>query len=270
MSLIDRRTFLTFGGGAAAAAAAAATIALPLAGCGGGDNFPPVSAANAGPLAVASDGRQVQALGNAHMLLVTDKDGKQRRAGGVGFAQGKLNFPAGVATLGGLGYVVETGNHRVQVFDGLGQSVGTIGDGQLFYPSAIAAGKDELFVADARNARVVAFTPAGVLTRVIGTGSLKAPRGMEVSGNDLFVTDPGAHKVLRFGIDGTPKGELGSGWFMPSDVATDGNFIYVADASRSELGVMDMDGNMTGAVPLDRAAANVWIRNGTLFVTAAG
>jgi len=264
MNTIDRRAFLGFSGGAAA------LTALPLSGCGGGggDNFPPASLAGVGPVAVATDGRQFQTLATAHALAVTEKDGQKKFYGGVGTAQGKLNYPTGVAVLNGLAYVVETGNHRVQVFDAAGKTIGTIGKGVLLYPSAIAAGKSEIFVADARNARIVAFTPEGQLTRVLGEGILSAPRGMDVMSDGVLVADPGLRKVLKLGFDGGIAMEVGADWVLPWDVATDNEFIYVADVSREELGVTNMDGVRLGRIALASAPANVWFRADQLSFAA--
>lgn len=264
MNTLDRRAFLGYSSGAAA------LTVLPLSGCGGGDgnNFPSATLAGIGPVAAATDGRQYQALATAHVLVVTEKDGRSKSYGGVGAGQGKLNYPTGVAVLNGLAYVVETGNHRVQVFDGTGAAVGTLGEGQLLYPSAIAAGKSEIFVADARHARIVAFAPDGRLTRVLGAGILSAPRGMDVMSDGLLVADPGLRKVLKLGFDGGVAMEVGADWVLPWDVATDNEFIYVADVSRDELGVATMTGTRVGSIALASAPANVWFRSGKLQFAA--
>lgn len=260
MHTIDRRTFLSISSGAAALAL------LPLSGCGGGeDSYPPVSSAGVGPAATATNGRQFQALGQAHTLLITELDGRKNRCGGLGFSQGKLNFPAGVAVVNGLAYVIETGNHRIQIFDAAGTALGTFGEADLLYPSAIAANSSEIFVSDARNARIVVYTLDGRLTRVIGAGVLSAPRGIALLENSLLVADPGLRKVLKFSFDGQLQMELGSDWVLPYDVATDGNFIYVADVSKNELAVVSLSGNRASSIALTSAPVNVWFRGGSLY-----
>ena len=260
MNTIDRRIFLTLAGGAAAAAL------LPLAGCGGGDPYPPVSNAGEGPMSATAEGRQFQALGKSHTLVIKDRDGRELRCGGVGFGAGKLNFPAGVAVLDGLAYVVETGNHRVQVFDETGSARSIIGEGQLLYPSGIAAGKSEIFVADTWHGRIVAFSADGRVTRVLGTGMLSAPRGIAVLDDGLLVADAGLRKVLKLGFDGVTQLELGGDWILPYDVATDGTLVYVADVARNELGVVALTGERLDGLQLASAPANVWFRKGTLYV----
>lgn len=265
MSRIDRRTFLSLGTGTAAIAL------LPLSGCGGGseDDAPSLSVLDTAqePMRATLNAPQFQALGRSHSLVITGNDGRQRRYGGVGASRGKFNFPAGVAVVNGLGYVVETGNHRVQVFDINGTSLGFIGEGELLYPGGITAGQNEIFVSDSRHARIVSFTLDGKVKRVIGTNNLSAPRGLVVAGTSVLVADTGLRKVLRLGFDGRVQGELGTGWVLPWDVATDGKNAYVADASRNEIGVFTLSGKQLPSLPLTFAPANVAFRSGALQVT---
>ena len=238
---------------------------LPLAGCGGGGPDYPAVSSNANPLASAGTA-QFQALPRQHALLVTDGKGRKVVQGGVGRAPGRMNAPAGVAVLDNRAYVVETGNHRVQVFDDSGASLGTIGEGELLYPGGIDAGRDEIFVADSRHARIVAFTPDGRLTRVLGLGALSAPRGLQVLERGVLVADPGLRKVVQLGFDGRIEREFGADWVLPWDVATDGEFFYVADVSANQLAVVDAAGLRVDAIPLDFAPANVWYEDKTLQV----
>jgi hypothetical protein len=161
--------------------------------------------------------------------------------------------------------VVETGNHRVQIFDVNGTSVGMIGEGELLYPGAITAGQNEIFVSDSRHARVVGFTLDGRIRHVLGTGALSAPRGLVVLGSSVLVADAGLRKVVRIGFDGRIQAELGTGWVLPWDVTTDGKNAYVADVSKNEIGVVTLAGRRLSSLPLTFAPANVSITNGTLL-----
>jgi DNA-binding beta-propeller fold protein YncE len=217
--------------------------------------------------ASATNAPQFLALGRAHSLAITGPDGRQRRYGGVGRAQGKLNYPAGVAVANGLAYVVETGNHRVQIFDASGTSKGFIGESELLYPGAVAAAQNEILVADSRHARIVGFGLSGRVTRVLGAGILSAPRGLTMSGDNVLVADPGLRKVLVLGSGGRVQAELGSGWVLPWDVATDGKNAYVADVAKNEIGVVSLSGKRLASLPLNFAPANVAFRNGTIQAT---
>jgi DNA-binding beta-propeller fold protein YncE len=242
-----------------------------LTGCGGGggdDEMPSVAVVDAeAPMRASTGGPQFQAVARTHSLAITGTDGRLRRYGGVGKSQGKLNFPTAVVVINGLAYVVETGNHRVQVFDSSGASRKLIGEGELLYPSAIAAGLNEILVSDSRHSRVVGFSLDGRITRVLGAGALSAPRGLTLLGTSVLVADPGLRKVFQLGADGRVQGELGSGWVLPWDVATDGKYAYVADASRNEIAVVALSGKRIGSMPLNFAPANVAFRNGTVVAT---
>lgn len=265
MSRIHRRTFLSLGTGTAAIAL------MPLSGCGGGSEDDAASVAVLDspqqPMRAAANAPQFQVFGRSHSIVITGNDGRQWRYGGVGTSRGKLNFPAGVAVVNGLGYVVETGNHRVQIFDVNGTALGFIGEGELLYPSAIAAGQNEIFVSDSRHARIVSFALDGRVKRVIGAGILSAPRGLVVAGNSVLVTDAGLRKVIRLGFDARVQSELGTDWVLPWDVATDGKNAYVADVSRNEIAVFTLTGKPLPSLPLTFAPANVAFRSGALQVT---
>ena len=247
--------------------------ALAVTGCGGGGSessgptFPGVASTGPGPLATAAGGTRFQTIGNEHALVITAPDKTVKRVGGLGAQAGRMNYPAGVAVMGSVAYVVERGNHRVQAFDAQGNSVGFIGQGQLLYPGAIAAGKTDLFVADSRNARIVSYSTSGAQTRVLGAGVLSAPLGMAVQEDGVIVADPGLRKVLKIGFDDKLVGEFATGLVLPWAVATDGTYLYVADVSRNELSVGTLDGRKVDVIPLSKAPANVSFVNGQLLVT---
>jgi len=245
-------------------AGAAATLTLPLWGCGGGVDLPNVGA-QAAPTAISKEGIQFQTQPNAHALTVTDVRGVKRQYGGIGTGAGKLNYPVDVAVLNGLAYVVETGNHRVQIFNASGQSVGTLGEGTLLYPGGVITGPDEILVSDSRNARIVGFTPEGRITRVIGSGLLSAPRGLALVSDGLLVADPGLRKVMKLAADGSLKSEFGSDWVLPWDVATDGKSVFVADVSFSGIVVVSTQGSRIATIPLATAPTYLSYRNETLY-----
>lgn len=240
MNPIDRRTFMLAG----------AALVLPLSGCGGGVELPPVASQSA-PVAVSSSGSQFLAQAMSHSLIITDSKGARTTIGGVGSGLGQLNFPADVAVLGDLAYVVETGNHRVQIFDSLGRSVGVMGAEVLNYPGGIITSGEEILVSDSRNARIVGFDISGRVTRIIGEGALSAPRGLAVVTGGLLIADPGLRKVVQLDISGRKTGEFGTDWVLPVDVATDGALIFVADVSANEVTVLDDTGRRVDRIALD-------------------
>lgn len=258
MSKIDRRTFVMVG--------AASAVTLPLWGCGGWSGALPPVATQTGPTAVTPQGAQFAALPQSHALDVTSSQGTKVRVGGLGQGSGRFNYPVDVAVLNETAYVVENGNHRVQAFDARGRSLGTLGDGLLNYPGGIATAANEILVSDSRNARIVGFDPQGNVTRVIGADVLSAPRGLTpLADGSLLVADPGLRQVVILSADGRLQGSLGT-WVLPYDVATDGQQVYVIDASANEVVALSMSGNRVGAIPLEFSPQYLSMRSGTLYV----
>lgn len=257
MKVIDRRTFMLAGMG----------LALPLAGCGGGSgvDLPPV-ASQIAPLAVSKSGSKFLAQPLTHSLIVTDSKGISKTIGGIGQGLGQFNYPADVAVLNELAYVVEAGNHRVQIFDALGQSIGVMGEEVLNYPGGIITTADEILISDSRNARIVGFNTSGRVTRMIGDGVLSAPRGLAVVPGGLLIADPGLRKVLRLDMDGRKTGEFGTDWVLPWDVATDGTLIFVADVSANEVAVLDEAGQRVDRIALDAPPKHLSFRDNTLHI----
>lgn len=253
---MERRTFVI---------GAAATLALPLWGCGGGGiELPPLSLQRA-PTAVSKEGLQFQAEPLKHSLAITSVKGATTVVGGLGRGSGQLNFPVDVAVLDGRAFVVETGNHRIQVFDEKGITQGLLGEGILNYPGGIVAGTAELLVSDSRNARLVGFSPDGRVTRILGEGILSAPRGLAVVPDGLLVADPGLRRILKLGPDGKVLSEFGRDWVLPWDVATDGKLIFVADVSRSGIVVLGENGDRVEEIALNAAPTYLSFRAGTLY-----
>lgn len=91
-------------------------------------------------------------------------------------------------------YVVETGNHRVSVFDFAGGFLKTIGGegqgpGEFSRPTGLWVRKDGgLMVADNGNHRLQLFDREGGLVKTIGTKGLRAADLVEIDG--LFYTIP--------------------------------------------------------------------------------
>lgn len=172
-----------------------------------------------------------------------------------GSGPGQFMDPRNVAvSADGTVYVLDTGNHRVQVFDSKGQFLRMWGSkgpdaGQLQEPWGIAVDREGyVIVADTWNHRIVRFTPDGQVAAMWGQygttgGTLGAPsvfwgpRGVAVdSEGNIYVTDTGNKRVQKFSPAGEFLGQWGgygveNGQFdEPVGIAIDraGN-IYVAD-----------------------------------------
>ncbi len=254
---MDRRDFLRLG------ASGIAISVLPLTGCVTAG--PSLVEHRAGALAISGDGTRYELVPDRHHLTITSPGGRARRVGQLGAEAGRLNYPVAVVVVGGLAYVVELGNHRVQVFDREGRAHAILGAGELLYPSGITARGGRLFVADTGHGHVVELATSGGVIGRFGHDTLMAPRSLAPLGDHLLVADVGSRQVVELRDDGSIVRAFDGDWVMPCGVATDGDSVYVADGSRPELAVFDRGGQRIDTLPLSAAASYVTLAGGELF-----
>ena len=176
-----------------------------------------------------------------------------------------FNAPLGMTIASGKLYVVDAGNHRVQVYTNLSgtpaveNTIGTgaaaaaalSGNAGFFLPYDVAVANGKLYVADAFNNRVQVYgslsgTPAyedtiGSGTRVTsGNTGFNLPYGVAVADGKLYVSDTGNHRVQIYGsLSGTPThlNTIGTGSAVTDDTGFSGlrgtavadGKLYVAD-----------------------------------------
>jgi tripartite motif-containing protein 71 len=126
-------------------------------------------------------------------------------------------------------YVADTGNNRVQKFDGAGaflEEWGSIGDGLLRLPSGVALDRDgNIIVADSKNKRVQKFSATGAFIRKWGTTRI-AP-----SGQQPFAS-PETIAVDSWGSYGFGGGQFDG----PSDIAVDAaGTVFVSDYGNNRV-----------------------------------
>jgi tripartite motif-containing protein 71 len=174
-----------------------------------------------------------------------------RQIGSFGVERGQLNHPIGL----GFGpdnqmYVVDHGNHRIQVFDALGHYLREISG--LRAPRGLAFdAAGNLWVADTLNHRVAVFDRDGTLLSQLGElgsspGRFNAPASLAFAPNgELHVLDYGNRRVQVFdrlgalaGLYG--DGRLGSGRSLA--LAADGS-VYIADSHNGAIEVFGPDGS---------------------------
>ena len=199
--------------------------------------------------------------------------------GGIaGTAEGELALPRNIA-VGGDGriYVLDSGNHRLQVFEGDGTFVtgwGTFGAeaGQFNEPWGIAVDDEYVYVADTWNHRVQKFTLDGQFVDAFGqSGSPDTAAGDEGLGlffgprsivilqdGRLAVTDTGNHRIQVLDSDGNFEFQVGGfgndlgqmnepvGLGMGPD-----GFIYLADTWNARVQQFTPDLFATSQWPVD-------------------
>jgi uncharacterized protein (TIGR03663 family) len=203
--------------------------------------------------------------------------------GNAGTGPGRFNHPRGIAAgPDGRVYVVDSDNHRVQVFDAdgtflqqwgsncnLATGLGCVdpdgsgplesGDGQFQEPWGIAVGPDgRVYVADTWNHRIQVFDADGTFLAKWGTYGQSedaswlfyGPRDVAVDASGrVFVTDTGNKRVMVFDQEGTYLQQWGGEGAGPGQLeepvgiaVTPNGTVYVADTWNQRVQVFDGDG----------------------------
>jgi DNA-binding beta-propeller fold protein YncE/4-amino-4-deoxy-L-arabinose transferase-like glycosyltransferase len=228
---------------------------------------------------------------------------------GPGAARGQFNGPRGIASgPGGVTYVVDSANGRVQVFDQEGQFVAAWDQNsgsatfalteQGFGATGITLGADGLvYVADTWAHRVVVLDSTGTVIRTFGQfadnqdstdaagnpGLFFGPRSIAVTAEEIFVVDTGNERVQVFGRDGSFKRAFGgngtgSGQLIePVGIAIgpDG-LVYVADSGNGRISIFTQEGTAVEQWSVDAWAGNLFFEpylafgpDGLLYATSS-
>ncbi len=170
-----------------------------------------------------------------------------------------LQRPTGLAfdRNAGLLYVVDTGTHRILVFDSEGERIRVIGrrgtdEGEFNYPVALAIGPDgRLFVSDAMNFRVQVLDPLGSPRGSFGRagmnpGDLDKSKGIAVDRDGHIYLADALHDVVQvfddsgrllavLGGSGTGPGQF----WLPTGIHIDSeNRILVADSANGRVQIL--------------------------------
>ncbi|MCL4475399.1 MAG: hypothetical protein M1508_04115 [Nitrospirae bacterium] len=166
-----------------------------------------------GDIAVAANGSVYVTDSKNNVVKVFASDGTSLFSfGGLGAANGQMNFPAGLAVddINKEVYVVDQINARVEVFS-LGGSFlrafGSFGSGdtQFTRPQGVYVANGKVFVADAFQSIVKVFDTAGNAAGYVGwpteaQGNLKVPMDVVVSGTKVFVSNANDGKIKVFDL----------------------------------------------------------------------
>lgn len=208
--------------------------------------------------------------------------------GGQGSAPGELDNPIGIAVgPGGLLFVADRNNHRLQVFDRQGDFVrawGRQGDraGEFREPHDVAADGEFVYVADLWNQRVQAFDAEGQpMFTITGQPSLSSPRGLAVHDRKIYIAEAAGGRVTVYDRDGRllqtigTAGGAGTGHLVePVDVAVAPNGdVWVVNSGNNRLERFAADGRPIGSVQIPgwtgQRLKEVYLaigRDGTLYV----
>ena len=191
----------------------------------------------------------------------------ESKFGTAGTGNGQFNVPVGVAIdpTSQKIVVVDSANHRVQIFDSSGANpsqFGSVGSGNGQFSSPYMAAIDptthNIAVTDLGNNRVQIFSSSGAyITKFDSFGSAAGPLNQPVGvaidplTHNIYVVDHGNNRVQIFSSSGTYLSQFGSpgsgdGQFnAPDGIAIDAttHVVFVADTVNNRVQAFDLAGN---------------------------
>ena len=185
--------------------------------------------------------------------------------GSQGAGNGQFNIPYRIALdASGKIYVVDTNNHRIQIFNSAGTYVSKIGgvqgsgSGHFNYPYGIAIdASGKILVADSDNHRIQVFNSDGTYVSTIGSqgtanGRFNNPTGIAIDASGkILVADAFNHRIQIFTNAGIHVSTIGTGiagnangqFNYPKSIAIDASGkILVADSDNHRIQVFNSDG----------------------------
>lgn len=204
--------------------------------------------------------------------------------GGKGFGFGQFNEPRGVyAGRDNRVYVADTFNHRIQVFNALGDfqyAFGSQGDGEAEFKEpndVILDASGRIVVVDTWNNRLQVFDGKGrYLDLWAGDQGLYAPRAItqdpvtgrfylaDTGNGQVRVLDASGEMIGRYGGRGTGPGRLNN----PTGIACHDGRVYVLDRDNRRVVVLDREARYLSEFPIQFAGG--WLGEPKLAVTHDG
>lgn len=218
---------------------------------------------------VDEDGNVYVADFRNDQISVFDAEGKWLRAfpepravvgkGGSG-QDGRGIAVTDVAVRDGRVFAVD--KYQVFVFTTDGKLLGQFGkpgrgQGDLDHPNGVAVGADgTVYVSDSNHSRVIAFSEEGSVLWATGgipsglgdrtVREFELPRGLEVIGDNLYVADAFRSQIAVLRLDGRPEGRYGERGDLPGQL----NFPNDVDALGSDFVVADKENERVQVVSL--------------------
>lgn len=187
----------------------------------------------------------------------TAASGNVCQAGTPGSLDGQMKEPIGIAVSpGGLPFVVEKGNNRVEKFNTNGEFQAKFGSegteaGKLKEPTAItyaSNGNGYVWVADTGNNRIQEWTSGYAYVRQVGkegsgNGEFKHPDAIEADAEgNVYVGDQGNARIQELTSTGEYLGKFGSSGSGPGQLNLSDPVGIAVDA-KSNIWVTDTNNN---------------------------
>lgn len=188
-------------------------------------------------------------------------------SGGPGGQAGQFSSPKGLAVdAKGNIYVADTGNSRIQKFDGDGRFViefGAMGPPEMVLksPNGVAVDNEgNVYVVDVGTQKLVKFKPDGTFDKVFegpDTG-FYGPRDIAIGANkQAYIDDQGRSRIVVFDLEKQTYSKIwGSAGSEPSQfsnatgIAVAGEMVFVADSSNGRIQVFDIVGQLLHQWPV--------------------
>jgi len=201
---------------------------------------------------------------SADIAFITKESSLREKVTGIKAASNLpvMDKPTAIAAGYGMIYVVDTGAHKIVVFNIPARRIFHIGvrtPGELSKPVGISLDGDQnVYVVDTNLRKVMIYDGFGLFLRSVGDPKeLQRPIGVAVSrdGERIYVVDrsfneSNQHRVLVYGKDGNKLQEIGTrgsedGQFnIPLQAATGpDDTLYVLDSGNFRVQAFDADGN---------------------------
>jgi len=160
-------------------------------------------------------------------------------------ANGELRNPTGIAIKNETAFIVDSGNHRIQLLTLDGEFIRAFGkkgksQGEFNDPFGIAVTDSSIYVTDRENNRVQVFDWNGKFIRQWGTFGNKAsqfhfPYGICAADGHVYVCDTMNHRIQVFDEEGRfihmwgKYGDKGGEFNGPIGIHVSGGRVFVAD-----------------------------------------
>ena len=210
-------------------------------------------------------------------VIKLDSRGKQLlQIGSYGSKPGQLARPRGVTVSeDGMVYVADTGNDRIQTFNGDGVFLNVIGTDagipELRNPTALAVDeKGNLYIISSSVSYIQRVSPDGKVLGHIGESTqrqerLNEPVDLAIIGNELFVLDTDTCSIKVYDLEGKflrtfgAKGDRNGEFRKPSSLTVvDGTKIMVADFGNNRIQLLGM---VHTPLPINEPTATAGMRS---------
>ena len=206
-------------------------------------------------VAVHSNG-DVFATGDGGYIKVFSSSGSEK-IGTKGSGDRQFHSPRGIALVGDILYVADSGNHRVQKWTITGEYLGKFGshgsgDGQLSDPEGIAYdGKDHIMIADRGNKRIQVFTLDGIFVKTINCDDEVWDVAVDNDDNIHVPLYSKQNIVQVFSSDGTKLPDysnMTTKLYYPEGIAIDDNGCRYITTYDSKLHILSPTGSQLSVI----------------------